>query len=36
MSFAYLVEHSHDLIVVGGIQGAVENEIGFHALDPLG
>ena len=33
-SFAHLVEHGHDLIVLGGVQCGVYCEVGLHGLAP--
>ena len=35
-SFTHLVEGRHDPVVVGGIEGGVEDKIGLHGLDPSG
>ena len=33
-SSAHLVQGSHDLCGIGGIQGSVQGEVGLHGLDP--
>ena len=35
-SFTHLVEGRHDLVVVGGVEGGIEDEVGLHGLDPSG
>ena len=35
-TFIHLVKHNHDLVVVRGIEHAVESKVGLHGLDPSG
>ena len=36
MTFAHLIKCGYDLVIIGGIQGTIENKVGFHGFDPLG
>ena len=35
-TFTHLVEYSHDLVIVRGVKGIVEDEVSLHGFDPLG
>ena len=35
-SFTHSVESGHDLVIVRGVEGGVDSEVGLDGLDPLG